>query len=269
MRLGLSTYSYTWAIGIQGQMPEKPMSAFELIDEAERLGVPCVQIADNLPLHMLTVAELKKLSAYALSKGVSVEAGTRGLLPENVLRYIEIAAELGSPILRIVIDAQGFEPSTAEVTGIIKKLLPVLKNNKILLAIENHDRLRSSEFAEIVIRTDPEWIGICLDSVNSIGAAEGLHEVVETLAPYTRNLHLKDFTIMRVWHKMGFVVEGVPAGNGMLEIDWLKDVIERKGHCQSAILELWTPPESNIGLTIAKEKRWVEESIKNLKPKFK
>jgi 3-oxoisoapionate decarboxylase len=269
MRLGLSTYSYTWAIGVPGQMPGNPMSAFELIDEADRLGVSCVQIADNLPLHLMTGADLKKLSACAVSKGISIEAGTRGLLPENLLKYIEIADELGSPILRIVIDAQGFEPSLAEVTGIINKYIPVLKNNKIRLAIENHDRLRSSEFAEIVLRTDPEWVGICLDSVNSMGAAEGLHEVVETLAPFTINLHLKDFTVKRVWHKMGFVVEGVPAGNGMLQIDWLKDLIERKGHCQSAILELWTPPESDLDSTRAKEKLWVEESIRNLKPKFK
>jgi 3-oxoisoapionate decarboxylase len=104
-------------------------------------------------------------------------------------------------------------------------------------------------------------VGICLDSVNSLGAGEGLHEVVDRLAPFTINLHLKDYLIRRVWHKMGFVVEGVPAGDGMLNIPWLKGEIERHGRCTSAILELWTPPEQELTATIAKEKAWVEKSI--------
>ncbi len=268
MRLGLSTYSYTWAIGVAGQMPGHPMSALELIDEAVRLGVSCVQIADNMPLHQFSRAELQKLSSYASSNGICLEAGTRGLKAENIIKYAGIAAKLGSPLLRVVIDSAGYEPPVKEVVGTIKGLLPVLKENNLKLAIENHDRFRSVEFAEMITDTDPDRIGICLDSVNSMGAAEGLHEVVDILAPFTINLHLKDFIVERVWHRMGFVIEGVPAGKGMLNIGWLRNEIEKHGKCQSAILELWTPPEDDMVSTIAKEKKWVGESIEYLKTVF-
>ena len=85
--------------------------------------------------------------------------------------------------------------------------------------------------------------------------------MVDRLAPFTVNLHLKDYLVRRVWHKMGFVVEGVPAGDGMLNIPWLKGEIERRGTCRSAILELWTPPEPELSATIMKEKAWSEKSI--------
>jgi sugar phosphate isomerase/epimerase len=268
MRLGLSTYSYTWAVGVSGQMPQNPMSALQLIERAAELGFQCVQIADNLPLHSFSNEELVSILKYGQSKKIEIEVGARGLQPENVRKYIAIAKLLRSPILRIVIDGPGFEPTIDEVIETLNSILPFLKENNIKLAIENHDRFKASEFVRMVVGTDPSWVGICLDSVNSMGAGEGLNEVVQQLAPHTINLHLKDFSVKRVWHKMGFVVEGVPAGQGMLNIEWLKKEVELKGNCESAILELWTPPETTLEETIAKENQWVEESINFLNNHF-
>ncbi len=268
MRLGLSTYSYTWAVGVPGQMPRNPMTAQKLIDKAADLGFQCVQIADNLPLHSFSKGELMAIFNYAQSKNIGIEVGTRGLQPKNVSQYISIAKLIQSPILRIVIDEPGFEPPIDGVIATIKDILPSLEKNNIKLAIENHDRFKSSEFVRMVLETDPSWIGICLDSVNSMGAGEGLNEVVQQLAPHSINLHLKDFSVKRVWHKMGFMVEGVPAGQGMLNIEWLKKEVAQKGNCESAILELWTPPEATLEETITKENQWVEESIKFLKNHF-
>ena len=265
MRLGLSTYTYTWAVGVPGQMPLKPLSAYDLINNANLLKVDCVQIADNLPLHQFKNEELLNISAYALTKNVEIEVGTRGLTEENLRRYISIAKIFASPILRIVIDAPGYAPSLEEAAGILKKAIPYLKENKIKLAIENHDRFKAAEFVYLVENTDPAWVGICLDSVNSMGAGEGIEEVVKTLAPYTINLHIKDFSIRRVSHKMGFVIEGTPAGKGMLDVPSLVQKVQEKANCQSAILELWTAPEDTIDKTILKESLWAKESIDYLK----
>jgi hypothetical protein len=83
--------------------------------------------------------------------------------------------------------------------------------------------------------------------------------------PYTMNLHIKDFTIRRVPHKMGIIIEGAPAGKGMLNIPGLLLRSSKNGLCQSAILELWTPPEPEIELTVVKEEKWAVESIGYLK----
>jgi sugar phosphate isomerase/epimerase len=269
MRLGLSTYTYTWAIGVPGQLPLNPLSAYGLIDNAKSLKVECIQIADNMPLHEFSHEELLKFSNYALVSNVAVEVGTRGLTEENIKTYISIARTLFSPLLRIVIDSPGYAPSLEEAMKVLRNIVPVLKDNKIKLAIENHDRFKAAQFAFLVENSEPEWIGICLDSVNSMGAGEGIEEVVKTLAPYTINLHIKDFSIRRVSHKMGFIIEGTPAGKGMLDIPAIVNRINENNRCQSAILELWTPPEDTIDQTILKESLWAKDSIDYLKTVIK
>jgi sugar phosphate isomerase/epimerase len=98
-----------------------------------------------------------------------------------------------------------------------------------------------------------------------MGAGEGFETVSDILIPYTINLHIKDFKIHRVSHKMGFIIEGRPAGQGMLNISRLISTLSERGRCQSAILELWTPPEDAITNTILKEEKWALESIDYLK----
>jgi sugar phosphate isomerase/epimerase len=181
------------------------------------------------------------------------------------MKCLLTAEKLHSPILRMVIDRQGFEPDLVDVISTISELVPEFRSRKISLAIENHDRFKSRQFEQIIQSVGSEWVGVCLDSVNSMGAGEGFAEVSRILIPYTINLHIKDFTIRRVSHKMGIIIEGTPAGKGMLNIGELVSALSERGLCRSAILELWTPPEPGIEDTILKEERWASESIDYLK----
>jgi sugar phosphate isomerase/epimerase len=268
MRLGLSSYTYTWAVGVPGQPPARPLTAPDLVRRASAAGLDCVQIADNLPLEALGDGERRDLRTLATEMAVSIEVGARGLTPDSLHRHLDLAVFFRSPILRFVIDGPGHEPAIDEVVEVVGAALPRLRETGVRMAIENHDRLKAASFREIVLRTDPEWVGICLDSVNSMGAGEGIGEVVATLAPHTLNLHLKDFAVERVSHKMGFVVTGRPAGQGMLGIPWLLEEVRRHGRCQSAILELWTPPADTPEATIEREATWADESLRYLRPFF-
>jgi sugar phosphate isomerase/epimerase len=268
MRLGISSYTYTWAVGVSGHAPARPMTAADLVRHAGETGVPCVQVADNCPLEALSDAGRRDLRTLALELAVAIEVGARGLTPQRLGAYLDLAVFFHSPVLRFVIDGPGYEPSIDEVVAVVSEALPRLRETGVRLAIENHDRLKAAEFREIVLRTDPEQVGICLDSVNSMGAGEGVREVVAALAPHTLNLHVKDFTVARVSHKMGFVVEGAPAGRGLLDVPWLLGEVRNHGRCQSAILELWTPPADTVEETLAREAGWAEESLRFLRPLF-
>lgn len=263
MRSGISSYTYTWAIGVPGKEPACPMTVFQLIEKAAEFGVPIVQIADNLPLDKFSGTELLKIRNYAEDVKVDIEVGARGMTPENLGRYLEIARFFNSPILRFVIDEPSFEPDLDEIHSILKNAVSKLKAANIILAIENHDRFLAKEFVEIIKSANSEFVAICLDSVNSMGAGEGLETVIDKLAPLTVNLHVKEFKVERVFHKMGFVVEGCPLGEGMLPLKTMLEKVPSK--CKSAILEQWTPPEETIEKTIEKEARWAEESISYLK----
>jgi L-ribulose-5-phosphate 3-epimerase UlaE len=113
-----------------------------------------------------------------------------------------------------------------------------------------------------VDRSGSDHAGICLDCVNSLGIGEGIDTVLDYLAPHTVNLHVKDFIVKRVSHKMGFVVEGTPAGKGFLNLPRLLEKIMPYGRCNSAILELWTPPAASLEETIKRENDWAVESVR-------
>ncbi|MEJ6618715.1 MAG: TIM barrel protein [Candidatus Planktophila sp.] len=265
MRIGISSFTFPWAIG--GIDPERPitMSVFELLNKAHRMGADVLQIADNLPLDLLSVAQLQQLKNEADIFGVCLEVGTRGIKTVNIDRYLEIAEKLGSPILRVVIDTKDHEPNLDEIIGLLKPFESKFKSLRIKLAIENHDRLTCAEFNEIVDRLGEDWVGICLDTVNSLGAVEVPRTVIADLAPRAINVHMKDFEIIRSNSQMGFTVQGTALGEGLLD---MADVISAVGGATreiSAIIELWTPRQESYEETVALENRWAELSVKNLK----
>jgi sugar phosphate isomerase/epimerase len=265
MTLGISSFTYGWAVGISGNMPKNPMKALDLLQKAVDFNLCCVQFGDNLPLHELTENELIEVSNFAKKHQIRIELGARGLQPAYLQKYIEICTFLRSDLLRFVIDAHDFEPSPHEIIAIIKDFVPELAKKNITLGIENHDRLKVKTLASIIENIDNECVGICLDCVNSMGAGEGLEYVAEVLVPYTVNLHIKDYQIERFPHKMGFTINGRPAGKGMLDLPFLIDKLATYARCKSAILELWTPPEPSLTHTIMKEEKWAEESVIYLK----
>lgn len=265
MKLGIGSYTFTWAVGVPWNLPESPLNACGLVDRAVQLGVGLVQIADNLPLDRLTAAELDALEAHAAESGVSVEVGTRGIGPDHLARYLELAQRFHSGILRVVIDTPDHRPVEDEIVGILSGFVPALERAGVCLAIENHDRFKARTLARIVERTASPMVGICLDTVNSFGALEGPELVLDALGPWVVNLHVKDFTIERAGHMMGFVVEGRPAGSGRLDVPWLLGELRAHGRDPDAILELWTPPQATLPETIAKEAEWATASIAYLR----
>jgi 3-oxoisoapionate decarboxylase len=266
MQLGISSWTYTWAIGVPGQLPPEPLGARGLLDRAARLGVRRVQIADNLPLDALPAAELEGLERQARKTGIQVEVGTRGIAPAHLRSYLALAQRFGSPILRIVVDKGAHHPEPQEIVETLRPLMPEFDRAGVTLAIENHDRFRAATLADIVRRIDSPRVGICLDTVNSFGALEGPDVVVRELGPLTVNLHVKEFVVTRASHMMGFAIEGRPAGQGMLNVPWLLAELAAMGRDPTgAIIELWTPPEPTLAASIEKEHRWAVQSVEYLR----
>ncbi len=266
MELGISSYTFPWAFGIQGfPQPKNPLNAIRLLEKAESLGVNVVQICDNFPLHKMEDGALNELSKTARDMGITIEVGTRGVEPENLLTYLKIAKKLNAKLLRTVFEVPGEKPGLNRLTAQIKTILPLFEKEGVYIALENYEQFKSKELALLVRRLNSSYVGVCLDTVNSFGALEGLEEVVNRLAAFTINLHLKDFDIVRVRHKMGFKIIGRPVGEGRLNIDWLFKVLKRKGRTPNIIIELWVPFLGSIEKTILKEEEWAIRSIEYLK----
>lgn len=249
------------------------MDANAFLETAAGLGYRLVQLADNLPMHALESEARERLRARADELGVALQLGTAGLTEANLERYLALAVELGSPILRVVTDVAGYEPTVDEVKTMLRRALPAFERAGVVLALENHDRFKVSTYVDVMEDLAHPYLGICLDTVNSFGALEGPDLVVERLAPYVVNLHLKDFVVRRLSHRMGFELIGAPAGQGMLNV---KGLLERfsgdggggragAGSAVTAVLELWPPEATTLEATIARERRWLEESTAYLR----
>jgi sugar phosphate isomerase/epimerase len=273
MILGIGTFSYPWAIGVPGfERIAHPVGHFELLERAIRHGVGAVQYVDNLPLTALSEGELDRLIGRAKDAGVTIEVGMRGTLadgPEGVRAHLALVKRCGGSFLRVMIDTFEEQPDAATTVARLKPLVGEFAEAGVVLAIENFDRFPARQFAEFVGLLGSKGpddsnapVGICLDTVNNFGALEGPDVVVPPLAPLTVNLHVKDFVVERVPSRLGFVIEGRPAGQGRLDVEGL---LPQLPACRSVTLELWTPPEESMEATCEKEAVWVEESLAYLK----
>ena len=265
MRLGISSFTFPWAIGgIDNDHPVS-MTAFELLDKAHDLGADVLQIADNLPIGHLSNKELSQLKTTADSLGIALEVGTRGIATSNIARFLEIAAILGSPILRIVIDTKDHEPTMDEINSLLAPFADQFRKLNIRLAIENHDRLTCAQFNEIIDRLGDDWVGICLDTVNSLGAVEAPNTVVPALAPRAINVHMKDFEIVRSNGQMGFTVQGTALGQGRLDVQSVIAAVGGSNRDITSVIELWTPRQSSYEETVSLEESWAAQSVKFLR----
>ena len=265
MILGLSSFAFAWSIGMDGAIPRHRLTAMDLVNKSLALGLSCVQVGDNLPLHTLSAEDLARLHDLSVADQIRLEVGARKLTEENLQRYIDIAARLNSPLLRFVIDGPSYQPPIEEVTGLIRNYLPLLKQHDLVLGIENHDRFKATELASMMDHIGDDRVGICLDCVNSLGAGEGLEWVVNILSPYTVNLHIKDFIIRRFYHNMGFEVLGTAAGQGSMDIHFILEKLSAHHRCKSAVLEQWISPQQSIDQAVLLEDQWARQGVEYLR----
>lgn len=258
MLWGISSYALAWSIGVPGYPPPvEPLTPVGLLDLAAQRGVRLVQIADNIPLHRLPEPELTALGTHAESRGITLEVGTRGTQPELLLEYLEIARRLGSRLVRTLIT----EPSLTQATSDIAAVLPRYEQAGVLLAIENHGLHTTAQLSGLFDAFSSASLGCCLDTVNSFGALEAPDTVIRALAPYTVNVHFKDFEIKRADHQMGFVLSGTPAGYGKLDLQALLACLRPYGKRYTTVLELWPPYTGSVEETIALERQWLQLSV--------
>lgn len=265
MKLGISSFTFSWAVGVKDNMPENPMTFRDLIEQTKAYGLTLLQIGDNLPLHQLSPSEIEEAKTLADAYGIDIEIGTRGLTDEVLEQYLSYAVQFSSPILRIVIDQGAYEPTAEEVINKLKKWMPRFEENNVILAIENHDRFEVKTLRMILESVGSKNVGICLDAANSMGALEGVEAVSDELMDYVVNLHIKDINIRRLPSQLGFKITGSPAGSGGIDLPRLVGRARRIRSDVNMILEQWVPFETDIEQTIAKEKRSADQSVEYLK----
>ena len=263
MKVGISSWSCTWAVGVAGYpSPEHPMGAMALLDRASEVQADVLQIADTLPLHLLSAGEQIQLAEEASRRNIALEAGTKGMDSSHLLRYLDIALRLGAKLVRTLPHDGEDRPDFAEALKRLNAVKREYERAGVMLGIENYEYYPSSWFAQLIEAVDSPSIGICLDTVNSFGRGESFAEVIGSLGRYTANFHCKDYRITRSPTMMGFDISGCPAGEGMLDLRLASQVLRDD---ISWIIESWVPWQGDSKTTLALEKDWLVRGMENLR----
>ena len=266
MKVGLGSYAFRWSIGHKDRVPERPMTAMDLLDIATELGVEVLQYADNLPLHRLADAEIDAVGTAAKERGITLEVGTSAFDVGMVRRYLAIARRLDARILRIALDKEDAARPVHDLANEMAALIPELRAADVRLAVENHFDFPSRQLADLVRRVDSDRIGVCLDVANSICAGEWPEETVGILAPLAINLHLKDYVIQPDPYGVGFRIHGAPLGTGRSDLD---GTLRALPGSMSVIYEHWLPWPGSFDAARKQEAAWTGQGVEEVRRRTK
>jgi hypothetical protein len=265
MKLGISSYTYPWAIGVPNAQPSEPLKPLQLLEKARELGVGIVQFGPNLPLDKLPEKELREVVKRADSWKIDLELGTVGIDPERLRFQIQFARRVGAILLKTTPErADGNLPTQLELKRALGEIVEDLTQAEIGLAIDN-SRMPAPELNEVLGSIRCPWLGASVDTATPMAIPQGWQISVRVLAQRTLSLHIKDFVVQPEEHGMGFTIKGCPVGKGQLNIPWLVESIAAIRVEPSVMLESWTPEQATLPETIALEHAWAKQGVDYLR----
>jgi sugar phosphate isomerase/epimerase len=263
-RIGLSSYAFFWQLS---DKVSEPLSIHQALERTAALGVDLFQICDYAPLEAMTDQELQAVRATADRLGISLELGTKGIRPERLRKFLHIAGILRAPLLRTMFNVPGHTPTAEEAVAIFKEVLPEFEAAGVKIAVETYEQVPTSRILDVIRGVDSPYLGICSDPANTVAALEMPREVIDAVAPYVLNMHIKDFAFSRKDGWVGFTYAGAPLGEGLLDYAYMVSKFQPHQRSINQIVEHWLPWQDWEAETIRLENQWTQQSIDFLRSK--
>ncbi|MGW4567389.1 sugar phosphate isomerase/epimerase family protein [Streptomyces sp. NPDC004561] len=266
MAYGISTYAYLWRISSRAP---QPMSLTDMLRDTARLGGEVFQICDYAPIESYDRTQLADVRATARELGLRLELGTRGVRPAHLLKYLDMAGELGVGLVRSMINTADHRPDAGEAVTLLRQTVPRYADAGVTLGLETYEQVATDDLLAVVRGVDSPRLGVVLDPGNSVARLERPVDVVAATAPYVVNIHVKDFAFTRRDGWVGFTYAGCPLGEGLLDYDAMIATVRaaRPGeHGRiNQIVEHWLPwQDEGFDATARLEHQWTQASIDTL-----
>ncbi|MFD5440437.1 sugar phosphate isomerase/epimerase family protein [Streptomyces tendae] len=262
MEYGISTYAYFWRLS--SRAPE-PMGLPDMLRDTAELGGQVFQICDYTPIETYDRARLVDLRDTAADLGLALELGTRGIRPDHLLRYLDLAGELGVTLVRSMLNTADHRPDTTEAVALLKEAVPRYAAAGVTLGLETYEQVATDDLVSVVRAVDDPHLGIVLDPGNSVARLERPADVVAATAPYVVNIHIKDFAFTRRDGWVGFTYAGCPLGEGLLDYDAMIAAVGPGDRGINQIVEHWLPwQDEGYDATARLEHQWTQHSINTL-----
>lgn len=266
MALGIGTYATFWEWSPRNP---NPISLVGMIERTHELGCEVFQICDYPQIEEMEGTQLEEVKAQADELGVELELGTRGTEVQHLTKYLDIANILGTRTVRSMVQVGEGKPSFEQSLQNVKDLLPRLHDQKVALAFETYEQLSTAKLVEFVKRIDDEAVGIALDPANCVAGLEHPNDVIKRCAPYTINLHVKDFAFSRRAGWVGFTYAGAEMGKGQLDFAYEIEQVRPVERNINMIVEHWLVWQENVEKTIQLEQKWTRDTIEYIRAHVK
>lgn len=260
--LGIGTYALFWE---WSEASGDPIDLPGMLNRAAELDCGVFQICDYPPLETMPRGHLDELAAQAAELGLVLELGTRGTDTRRLGGYLDIAETLGVRLLRSLVPAGAGEPGLEESLACVRGLLPRLHEDGVSIAFETYEQLPSTRLVRFVADVNDPQVGICLDPANCVAGLELPGEVIDRCAPWTLNLHVKDFAFSRRDGWVGFTYAGAAMGEGLLDLRAELAAVRPLERGISMIVEHWLPWQGDPRTTIAMERQWTRQSLERVR----
>lgn len=252
MKIGLETESmHLW-------FQNNKMDIFNYIDFAKSLGFDGVVINiikdygldENWgTLGTNHIKHLKKISKKLKDYNMYCEIDMKGFDYDKIKEVCEVASVLEANIIRT------YAPITKKLSNItkgsegayddskitadfdidkfynyaddVKKLVPLLKEYGVSLAIENHEYQTSIEMNELLSRINSDKVKLLFDFGNSMMAYEEPLQACKNMAPNTISTHCKDHIVFQ--EEDEFYISGTPLGCGNIDIKSCINILKFHG----------------------------------------
>lgn len=260
--IGLGTYAFFWQHS--DRVPE-PLSLIGAFEATRGVGVDLFQICDYDPLTSMTDRELADAAAAARDLGLTIELGTKGLEPERLARFLELAAVFDAKLVRSMLFSAETRPTLPQAEEWLRSALPGFEASGVTLALETYEQLSTDDLVRLVERIDSPSLGICLDPGNVVARLERPRDCVERVAPHVRNVHVKDFAFARQPGWVGFTYGGAVMGEGLHDYPHLLETVRPRERGVNEIVEHWLSWQGDAETTIRTEREWTRATVDYLR----
>ena len=262
MTVGLSTYAFFWQ---HSDAAPRPLTVVQMLEQTRDLGGGVFQICDYPAIETTSDADLAEIRGAARAADIQLELGTRGVQTAHLLDYLDLATKLDVTFVRSMLNTASHKPTVTEAITLLKEVLPAFKERGVSIGLETYEQVSTNDLVRVVEGVASPFIGVCLDPANCVARLEMPADVIDRVAPYVVNMHIKDFTFTRQDGWVGFSLIGCPLGEGFLDYDAMIEKVKPDSKTISQIVEHWLPWQGTIEQTCQLEQQWTRHNIDTLR----
>src|SRR5262249_9137180 len=143
--------------------------------------------------------------AYAEARGLFIVVGGGIVDVAELQALVPAAVALGARTVRTVVSTilcgdrravrDTWSDYLATTVKRLKEVRGLAEEAGVSIAIENHQDLTSTEMVAICEEVGSPRVGVNLDASNPLAVGEDILTFARRIAPYLKNVHLKDYLI--------------------------------------------------------------------------